>query len=241
MFIKSFGITDIGSHREENQDAYYLDDQSGIYLVADGMGGMEFGKETAEFIADSFCGILGARLSETGGIGLPVTSAVLAETMDILNEEVRERISPYCGSTIVAAVKSENRLFVVNLGDSPAYLFRDGRLIQVTREHNMAGLLVESGDLTPEEAKVHPSRHQLTAYVGMRGKAETFVTMLLPEAGDRLLLCTDGLTGMVPEKEIAGVLKEEKDIAAASERLVRMANEAGGYDNITVVLAEYQS
>jgi serine/threonine protein phosphatase PrpC len=247
MVIRSYGMSEIGMNRVENQDAYYVDDEIGLYIVADGMGGMENGAEAADYIVREFCGILSVRLTEAwekvgGDMGNSLTVSSMADALDSaiddLNEGLKNEIGLHSGSTMVMLFNIANVFFIANLGDSPGYLFREEALIRLTKEHNVAGILLESGKITDEEARTHPARHQLTAYVGMSGKAAAHIGCFTPQDGDRLLLCTDGLSSMVPENEICNVLKTEPDLRDAAERLVRIANEAGGYDNITVVIVE---
>lgn len=123
---------------------------------------------------------------------------------------------------------------VANLGDSPAYLLRGGDLVKLTREHNFANLLIEAGKLDPKEAKNHPGTDQLTAYIGMKEHLPVQVSEFEPKTGDRLLLCSDGLTNMLEEKKITSILKAEHDLTQAARQLVHLANDAGGHDTITL-------
>ena len=131
------------------------------------------------------------------------------------------------------------RCFVANLGDSRAYLFRKGRLSQLTRDHSVVFDLMMEGIIGPEEAKSHEARGQITSYIGMEGEPHPFVSSFLLKKNDRLLLCTDGLTDLLDDQDIAAILEGEPDSQAICKKLVNAANAAGGYDNITVVTVKW--
>ena len=139
------------------------------------------------------------------------------------------------GTTGVCAYAHGSQAHIVHVGDSRAYLFREGQLTQLTRDHSMVQQLVEAGSITPEQAASHPGKNLITRALGVREDVRPEYQQLELKAGDKLLLCTDGLTNMVPDEAIAAALSNTGFFAAA-ERLVQMALEGGGTDNVTVLL-----
>jgi len=235
---KSAALTDIGHVREENQDAFFLDDGLGLYIVADGLGGMRDGAAAAHYVIDDLPGMLQAGLESLAEPDAEKAAAAIRESIVALSNGACERLGAGSGATVVLAWLRGEGAFIAHLGDSRAYLLRQGSLEALTEDHNVARLLVEMGRITREQARTHPSRHQVVGCVGMADDPAPEVKVVTLEPGDRLLLCSDGLTGMVPEEEIEAVLGGEKDCGKAAEALVAKANEAGGYDNVTVVVVD---
>jgi serine/threonine protein phosphatase PrpC len=234
--FQALGLTDIGRVRAENQDTFLVDESRGLFLVADGMGGMFNGGAAAAFVLKQ----LPALLFKESAAWPPPPGALLTHMIASIREtgrQLRAEVGEHSGTTITVAGLLDRALVVANLGDSPAYLFRDRSLRMLSRDHNLAGILVEKGVLTPNQALHHPGRHELTAYLGMPGPAPVHATEISWQAGDRLLLCTDGLSGLVGQSDIAGALTG-LPLDAAAHALLALANEAGGLDNITVVLVE---
>lgn len=232
---EAFGLTDRGREREENQDAFHIDEQNGLFLVADGVGGMEEGAWAALQITNG----LGRRLREiVERHGASDLAELLPGEVTVWSRWLNQESQGRSGTTVVLACLQGTRAVVANVGDSPAYLFRRGELNCLTREHNVASLLAEQGMLSPEEARAHPLHHQLTSYVGMKKGVSVHVAEEDLEAGDRLLLCSDGLTGMLEEPEIERLLREHQEVEPTVRELIREANAAGGLDNVTAVLVE---
>ena len=240
MKVRVSSLSDIGRSREENQDTLLVDEQACLFIVADGMGGLEGGtlaaryavKEIAEQFRNAMSGYQHHKSTEITG--------VLQDAIEAANVRLRESVGNAAGSTVVLAYLTGRKAYVAGLGDSPAYLLRDGSLRRLTKLQNLAELMLETGKITPEQARTHPMRHRLTAYLGMEGKTPATITQVSLRHGDRLLLCTDGLTTMVEERAIAATLAGETDTEAAVTRLVAMANQAGGLDNITVLLLDIE-
>jgi serine/threonine protein phosphatase PrpC len=235
--FKTIGLTDIGQVREENQDRFLIDEARGLFLVADGMGGMYNGTEAASFAAKELPALL-IKNSATWPPAPDAARRLLIESMREAGRELRAKVGEDCGTTATLAVLIDRALFVANLGDSPVYLLRGGTLKKLSREHNLAGILVEKGLLTPNQALDHPGRHQLAAYLGMPEEAPVHAAEILCQPADRLLLCTDGLSGLVQESEIARALTPKTPLETAAKNLIAKANAAGGADNVTVVLVE---
>jgi len=239
--IAHAGRSDVGRVRQENEDHWFADPEMGLYLVADGMGGARAGGLASKAVVEVLPRLLRQKLKGIRHLDDPAATAqvlaALREMSDRLQNESRGKpgISGL-GSTVVLVLVSDRQSLVAHMGDSRAYLLHDRRLEQLTKDHSMCQLLVDCGEITPEEMKSHPARGQLTRFVGMRDKPlpEARVAMLAP--GDRLLLCTDGLSGMLSKEQLTDLLNQQSSPEEACQALVAAANEAGGKDNITVVV-----
>lgn len=229
--------TDVGLVREHNEDQLLL--ASPLFAVADGMGGAQ-GGEVASLTAVE---ALKASFGESG------TADDLVEAVRQANRAVFAKAADPklrgMGTTITALAllsghdgATDDELAIVNVGDSRSYLLRDGDLQQLTDDHNVPGELLRRGELSAEEAAVHPQRNLVTRVLGVEDEVEVDVWQLVPFAGDRYLLASDGLFGEVDDADIATVLRTEADPDAAAGKLVGMARDGGGHDNITVVIVD---
>jgi protein phosphatase len=223
--------TDVGRVRSANEDSHAVVDDLGLFVVADGMGGHQAGEvASAAAVHTMVDGVRDGRALD----------AAVAEA----NTEVFERASADpalrgMGTTITAArLGADDTLVVAHVGDSRAYLWRDGELTQITVDHSLVAELVEAGALTEEEAERDPRRSMITRALGIEAEVEVDVYTVALQPGDRVLLCSDGLTTMVPAGLLADTLATEADPATAAALLVDAANAAGGTDNITVVIAD---
>ena len=236
-------VTDAGRIRAENQDAWSADDEAGVYVVSDGMGGRASGALASRVVTQALPRILNARSHLLDDVASPEASQALADAIGELSHQVREKTAGHpgldgMGATLVVAIARPGAALVAHLGDSRAYHFAGGALGQVTTDHSVAQLLVEDGNLSRHEAENHPMRAQLTQYVGMDAAARAEAARVEMASGDRLLLCTDGLTGMLSDDEIAALLGRGKDLQTTCAELVAEANRAGGKDNATALLIE---
>lgn len=231
MELTTASRTETGRVRERNEDAVLAG--RGVLGVADGMGGAPGGDVAAALAL----GLVEAAF--TGRSGDELVAAVRAANRAIWE---RARTSPGLegmGTTVCAAGLTEDgRLAVVNVGDSRTYLARDGELRRLTHDHSVPGELVRRGELTEEEALTHPHRHVLTRALGVGPDVELDSGAHSVAAGDRLLLCTDGLFNEVPAGEIAATMAAAADVRAGADRLVELALAAGARDNVSVVVAE---
>jgi PPM family protein phosphatase len=223
--------SDTGRQRKANEDAFFA--RSPLFAVADGMGGAQAG-EVASGLA---IGVLDGGLP--GGAGS--VEQRLADAVRVANEDIHRRSQDEpalegMGTTFTVAYLGEEELTVAHVGDSRAYRWRDGALEQLTDDHSLVGELVREGRLTPEEAEEHPQRSIITRALGPAPEVEVDTHTWKAEPGDVYLLCSDGLTSMVHEAGIAAVLAAHPDLDDAAWALVDAANDAGGRDNITVVL-----
>lgn len=227
-------LTDTGRRRVRNEDAYVFEPP--LFAIADGMGGARAGEVAA--------GIAAAALRD--GKRDVIDEASLEAIIEEANRRVWERSvadpsTAGMGTTITVAFVDANAAQVVfgHVGDSRAYRLRGDALEQVTTDHSLVAELVRSGVLTPEEAERHPQRSAITRAVGTERAIEVDVFTVPAELEDLVLLCSDGLTDMLSEDEIAAaIVGAERDPAAAADALVAAANAQGGEDNITVVLFE---
>ncbi|PKP62164.1 serine/threonine-protein phosphatase [Candidatus Atribacteria bacterium HGW-Atribacteria-1] len=234
------GLTDIGKLREENQDAFFIDQEWGFYLVVDGMGGMQNGALAAHYVKDNLFMLLKKRLTNLQESDSQDIIIAMKEVVSVLSKNLREKVGKDTGAAFVSALLKGKVAYIAHLGDCRVYLFRQDAIKILTKDHNLAALLVDLKKITPEEARSHPMRNRLTAYLGMEGKAFPEVKQITLQPGDRLLLCSDGLTGMLPETEISALLGEKENPKKALKKLITRANEAGGNDNITGVLIDFQ-
>lgn len=222
--------SDTGRVRSANEDSFLV--RAPLFVVADGMGGANAGEIASRTAVEVFA----AGLDSGAGPESRLAATVAAANRTIHENSMSDPSRRGMGTTITAALIGEDSVSIAHVGDSRAYLVRDGLISRLTQDHTLVDELVRQGRLTEEEAASHPQRSIITRALGPEPDVEvdTF-TQDLAE-GDVLLLCSDGLTGMVSERDILETVSEARSLAAAAKALVRSANEAGGRDNITVVL-----
>jgi serine/threonine protein phosphatase PrpC len=236
--------THTGKERQENQDSFFTDPEPALFLVSDGMGGHRGGAIASGIVAEDLPVMIENALDKLK-VGTPCTirsllNRMIAEQSKQLQlEGTSETGFRDMGATLVIALLRKGRCFLANLGDSRAYRLRKGRMVQLTRDHSVVSELIEKGHIEPEEAVDHDASGQITRYVGMDEKARSHVRSFTLKKSDRLLLCTDGLTDMVADKDIAAILKGETDPQTACQSLVAAANKAGGHDNITTLVIDW--
>lgn len=231
--LRHAAASHVGLIRRLNEDSYVA--RPGLYAVCDGMGGARAGEVASETACRSLLEIA------SGSEG----AAVLKRTVDTANREIlrmslEDPTMAGMGTTLTAALARSGGLILAHVGDSRAYLLRDGQLQQLTEDHSLVGEMVRRGQLTPQQAAVHPHRSIITRALGTEELLEPDLLDLELAPGDRVLLCTDGLSGMLSDPAIELLLAEGDDPQAITESLVQAALESGGEDNITVlvVLAE---
>lgn len=247
--LEIYGLTDVGLKRSHNEDAIDSDNDLGVAVLADGMGGYKAG-EVASSIAVSILmdelrrglkRVAGRKIDEESGFSqetLLIRSAILKANETIYQTAQSQPQCQGMGTTLVAVAFYDNRLTIAHVGDSRLYRYRDQVLEQVTSDHSLLQELIDKGFYTPEEAKRSLNKNLVTRAIGI----ETAVTPDLQEEivkpGDIYLLCSDGLSDLVEHEVMQQVLKQSgSDLRAAATRLVSMANENGGKDNISVILA----
>ena len=221
--------TDIGCVREHNEDSLCV--APPLFVVADGMGGHAAG-EVASEIAVEVISELAPQTLDADALCAAVEQANLA----IIQAAHEGRGRRGMGTTCTAAMIEGQRLIIAQVGDSRAYLFHEGALSQLTRDHSLVAELVEAGEITPEEARFHPRRSAITRALGSDPRTSPDLYDFSVSAGDRLLLCSDGLTSMLSDKEIADIMAKADDPQRCASRLVSAAIAAGGLDNVTVIV-----
>lgn len=242
--MKAIGISDIGKCRKNNEDALYVplpeDEIQNLFIVADGMGGCNAGEVASQYAIDSFLNYIKKERDSRGEEDIPdlLAEAMAASNRAVYDKSNSEREFAEMGTTMVAAAVQDGKIFVAYVGDSRAYLFRKKELSALTTDHSYVMELVRLGSITKEEAASHPKRNIITRAVGIKETVETDAIVENALRGDILLLCTDGLSGMVSDKEMAEVIEKRITLEKKAQRLVEMANERGGYDNISLILVD---
>ena len=226
------GVTDVGRVRDGNEDDFL--DQSnrlGLVAVADGMGGHRAGEVASSTALEA--------LRAAVASGQPLRDAIEGANDAVLEKSVSDQEFQGMGTTLTAGILgSDGYLVVGHVGDSRAYLVRDGELTQITDDHSLVEEMVRGGELTREQADVHPRRSVITRALGIDPEVEVDEYPIELQPGDRILFCSDGLTTMVRPDEIASILSREPDPKRAAQLLVDAANAAGGEDNVTAVIVE---
>lgn len=236
--------SDVGKKRHTNQDyANVFTNLNGIKLavLADGMGGHLAGDIASQMaVTDLGKAWESQQLTNYEKTAQWFIQALQQENMKIHDKGMQEKTHNGMGTTVVAAALLENHFTVANVGDSRAYLIRNDELQQITEDHSLVNELVKSGEISKEMAANHPRKNILTRSIGMPGSVEVDVVTHAWEAGDQLLLCSDGLTNMISEETILAIIKHSRTMADAVNQLIHQANAAGGVDNITVLLIQYK-
>jgi serine/threonine protein phosphatase PrpC len=253
MKVTYQALTDVGRKRKGNEDSLFVNPEQKLFVVADGMGGHAAGEIASRIAVDSineFVCLTGGDEEITWPFGLDETISYdgnrLKTAVRFANKKVLEATkekSEYEGmaTTVCAVLVDDQVANLAHVGDSRVYLFREGQLSQLTSDHSWVNEQIQSGVISAEQARSHPLRNVVTRALG--GKADLQVDMQTHDfqTGDVLLLCSDGLTTMIPDDEIARVMREGSgDIEATAQELVDAANAKGGEDNITVVLLQFE-
>ena len=236
--------TDKGKVREQNEDSCFADPEVRLFLVADGMGGHQGGELASAIVVEDLPVMIETQLYKLK-VGTPKTihkllrKAIARQSRQVHLEGTSETGYRNMGATLVIVHIRRGRCFIANIGDSRAYRLRKGRLAQLSRDHSVIAELIENGNLHPDDAEYHYAQGQITRYIGMEEKAHSHVRSFLLQKNDRLLLCTDGLTDMVDDRLIKQILTANTEPQSACDELIKRANGAGGYDNITVAVIDW--
>jgi protein phosphatase len=236
MILRSAAQTDVGLRRRANEDRYAVADELGLYVVADGMGGHSAGQVASELAAAGAVQALQTLVAAEASLSEKLRFAVAAANREIFRVAQAKPDMAGMGTTLVALLAGERRIALAHVGDSRAYLVRGGRIRQLTDDHSLVAELVRRREITATAARGHPHRHVLMRALGVRRSVEPDLAELTPMAGDTFVLCSDGLTGLVTDEEIAAEVERDADLDAVCGRLVDLANDRGGDDNITVLL-----
>ncbi len=227
---EQFAGSDTGRQRRANEDSLLA--RSPLFVIADGMGGAQAGEVASSVaVAEFRPGLSGTEEPERALEALAQDANARIHELSHTNAE-----QAGMGTTLTAIYVGEDEVAIAHVGDSRAYCLRDGELIRLTDDHSLVDELLRQGRLTPEEAVEHPQRSVITRALGIEGRVEVDTRSFRGLSGDIYLLCSDGLTTMVPEARIAELIASHPALADAGEALIAAANEAGGRDNITVIL-----
>ena len=230
--LTSFGSrTDIGCLRDHNEDSLVVTPP--LFAVADGMGGHAAG-EVASEIAVRVLSELAPEHPDGEALGRAIEEANRAVIQAAREGRGRQGM----GTTMTAAMLEGERLVIAQVGDSRAYLLHQGKLQQLTRDHSLMADMIEAGQLTPEEARTHPQRSVITRALGSDAHLHPDIYEINVETGDRLLICSDGLSGMIFDDQIENTLRRVQDPQRCASQLMNEAIAAGGHDNVTVIVAD---
>lgn len=254
MKLVCAGMTDVGSAREHNEDDFYLSEgEEALCVVADGMGGHRSGevasamaiKAIVEYYRETMGNSNGDEIIEDDGMKRPIDEYRLIRAIQEANNAVFQAASESelyrgMGTTIVSGFFTDKGVYLAHIGDSRAYRLREGKLEQQTEDHSLANEYVRMGILAQEDVEHFPYKNVITRACGLTDEVEVDVTFRELVAGDLYILCSDGLTDMVPDRQIKEILDTTDDLDELCEELVKRANENGGADNITVIIARVE-
>ncbi len=250
MDIRAFGATSVGRKRTNNEDAFAILPEQRLHIVADGMGGHSAGEVAAQIAVQQIIAFFEKhQVDEDSTWPYPYDDSLsfpankLRTAIALANEKIQAYSNEHpesrgMGTTVVAAVENGQKLVISHVGDSRAYLWGKGGLRVLTADHSWVSEQVRMGLLTESEAARHPLRNVITKALGTRDQAEADSMELELAVGDRVLLCTDGLNSMAEDPEIADVMARGEGLEQTCHRLIDLANDKGGEDNITVILIE---
>lgn len=238
--MKSFSITDVGKIRKINQDYVYKTDSTigslgNLYIVADGMGGHQAGDYASKFTVEHLRDAIELRTDNNPA--QLIEQSIIETNNQLYEESKRAPELADMGTTVIAATVRDNVLYFANVGDSRLYLVNDG-IKQLSIDHSFVEELVRLGGLKSEDARNHPEKNKITRAIGTQESVEVDTYEYRLQEGDLVLMCTDGLTNMVPDDEIFEIIQGSRDLVEAVLKLVEVSNEYGGNDNIGVVLFE---
>jgi protein phosphatase len=243
-----FGLSDVGKKRTTNEDAFYVDDRIGLYVVADGMGGHAAGEVASQEAVETIFGMVKSGVRSLRALDDPpddaevrkasrlMESSVQAATYMVYSMAELDRGKSGMGTTISAMLFLGAYAVTAQVGDSRIYRVTADAVEQLTEDHTLIAWQLKQGLITPAEAKTSPHRNVITRAVGNREYVEVDTRLIALEKGDRFLLCSDGLHGYLREGDVAPLVKLGGE--EGSKKLIQLANERGGKDNITVVLVE---
>lgn len=236
MKIIVSGKTHQGMTRHSNEDAYGVYPDLSLYIVADGLGGHAGGEVASRTAVEAIKECIASAENASLKMRDRIITAIHEANLKVLSEAGKEKNLHGMGTTVAVVMRSGDNTLVAHVGDSRVYLVHGNVISRLTKDHTVVEEYVRLGLLTPQDALCHPSRHTLSRAVGTSGDVDVDIREIQFQAGDTLLLCTDGLTNMVSDKEISDVILElSPSPEKISDRLIALANRNGGIDNITVI------
>jgi serine/threonine protein phosphatase PrpC len=240
--MKVASMTDPGRVRKNNEDSLFVDGRLGLLIVADGMGGHNGGEVASRIAVDTISGLIAAQLATNGPENLDrmIRSAIAQADARIRAQADRDPALQDMGTTLVLALCRDSAIHLAHLGDSRAYLIRNGEIRQLTEDHSLMAQMLKDGQLAKQDAPNFRLRHVVTRSLGNRVVSEVEMATVEWRAGDYLLLCSDGLTNMLEDSELRSFIAAGgADIERSCREAIDRANQNGGKDNITAVLAYY--
>lgn len=232
MRVEAAGVTNTGQLREINEDSFLVDNHQRLFAVADGMGGHQAGEVASATAVEALRAAIAS--------GRAINDAISDANVAVFEKAVDDPGLEGMGTTMTALVAPSfgDQLLIGHVGDSRGYLLRDGELSRLTDDHSLVEELVREGRLTPEQAEVHPQRAIITRALGVDDHVEVDVYTITVRTGDRIVLCSDGLTTMVRDRDVERMARAGNPPQRIAEELIEAANQAGGEDNITVVVVD---
>lgn len=231
--LQAYGVTDPGSVRQNNEDYFLVLPDRGLYILADGMGGAQAGEHASKLAADTVSEVLAGKdkidAADLGAAFEEANRRVLAEASTDLALEGM-------GTTLIAAVENGPELLIASVGDSRAYVYQEGQLLAVTEDQTWVHEVGRRLGIDEASLQTHPMRHVLTMAIGVSPQLRIHAHVLTPQNGTLVLLCSDGLHGVVNATLIAETLADSGNLESKGKRLIEAAKKAGGPDNVTAVL-----
>ena len=242
--MRSYGITDTGMVRAVNQDAFSIVEAPEgalcLAVLCDGMGGARGGEIASAMAVEAFVETAREDLARTEWLDIAdiAREAASVANLRVYDRAYREESLRGMGTTLVGAILREKEAVIVNIGDSRCYWMANGKIQQVTRDHSHVQDLVENGVITAKDARSHPRKNLITRAVGIERRVRSDIFRLDLREGDKLLLCSDGLSNLLEEDELADILENESNGKSACRRMMDTALRRGAPDNVTIVLLE---
>lgn len=253
MKVTHAGLSDVGRKREHNEDSFIIVGQDLLFVVADGMGGHAAGEVASRIAVNAMADFIASTRKDAEitwpyeyDTNLSVASNRLKTAIRIANQKIIDTIGERrelegMGTTLVSILLSEGIACIAHVGDSRAYQVRDGKMEQMTGDHSWVNEQIKLGFLTKEEAERHPFRNVVTRALGSKEDVQVDIIEKPLQAGDRLLLCSDGLNTMIDDSTILGIITDAKgNPDLATKNLIATANEEGGEDNVTAILVHVE-
>jgi len=253
MKLVSAGQTDVGRKRNHNEDSFLVDDEIQLYVVADGMGGHAGGGTASRIAVETIDEALrkirdtkdspfvSTHVLQDSPLPEAIRGAVEKACLNIFNTAQEDPRLAGMGTTVISLLIKDEFAFFAHVGDSRAYLIRGELIQQISEDHSLVNEQIKAGMITPEEAKHSRYKNIITRSVGFEEEVQVDVMGLVCEAGDTFILCSDGLANMLEDKEILEVVQKTQKLTEIPKRLIELANERGGDDNITVIAVRMQA